>query len=107
MFKSKKKERTEFLNKVEAVGKEYDQERISRQNKKIQVSQGMIQYFCPCGCGLFRETNRLGKVSGIITGNGQPGLAIIKVFVCESCERETNEKEILSLQMDDTLTVTK
>ena len=110
MFKSKKKERKVFLRTLDKEAEEYHQiqERINETKRdKIELGKGISQFFCPCGSGLFREANRLGRISGIVTGNGQPGLAIIKVYVCELCERETNAEEILKNEFTDTEEVIK
>ena len=110
LLNRKRKERKAFLRTLDKEAEEYhsEQERINETKRdKIEIGKGISQFFCPCGCGLFREANRLGKISGIVTGNGQPALAIIKVYVCELCERETNMEEILKTESTETHTIIK
>lgn len=100
MTENKKTEpgsKKEFIETVEQVAQEHQERQKNIFFARPKAKPGMIYFYCPgCSSGLFRESNRLAKISGLATGNGQPGLAVVKVFLCEYCERETGAEEILS-----------
>lgn len=44
-----------------------------------------------CGGEVFEQALMLRKVSPILTGNGQPGIVTVPVFICSKCGHVNQE----------------
>ena len=74
---------------------------VSGQNAAPQVNLSQtLGLTCECGHNLFESSFILRKVSGLMTGTGQPGIVPINLFTCKECGtilRDTVPPEVLSL----------
>lgn len=54
-----------------------------------------------CGNEVFEQALILRKVSPILTGNGQPGIVPVPVFICSKCGHVNKEFLPRELQSDE------
>ena len=77
---------------------------LGQNNQAPQVNlEQTLGLSCECGHTLFESSFILRKVSGLMTGTGQPGIVPITLFTCKSCGtvlKDTVPPEVLKLLED-------